>query len=311
MTTPNQKTSIAYLGPEGTFTEEAVLTQADLSEADHVLCRSHAEVLLLTEEGQTDFGFAAIENSIEGTVNVIQDALAFDTDLLIQREVVIPVTMNLLVKSGTNMGDLKQIVSYPHALAQVRRFIREQLSDAETIAANSTADAALLLAGSTDPTLGAIGTTLAAERYGLEVAAAGIEDHPGNQTRFVVLAKNGVPAPTGHDKTSIVVFQRADVPGSLLKILQEFAARSINLTKLESRPTRQGLGDYCFLLDLEGHIADELVADCLRNLKAKQANVKFMGSYPAAGDHDTVRAEATAAWIEAGKWVTGLRKNQV
>jgi len=239
---------------------------------------------------------------------VIQDTLAFDTNLLIQREVVIPISMNLLVNKGTSLADVKQVISYPHALAQVRTFIREQLPDVETIAANSTADAARLLGESGDPAQAAIGNALAAERYGLEVAAADIEDHEDNQTRFVLVAPNRVPAPTGYDKTSILVFQRADRPGSLLSILQEFAARSINLTKLESRPTRRGLGDYCFLFDLEGHIGEELVADCLKNIKAKQASVKFLGSYPAAsGPGETARSEATAAWTDAESWVSELR----
>ena len=299
--------SVAYLGPEGTFTEAAVLTQPDLATAEHVLCRSHSDVLFRTQEGEVDYGFAAIENSIEGTVNVIQDTLAFDADLLIQREVVIPITMNLLVRPGTDVSEVKQVFSYPHALAQVRTYIRESLPHAETIAANSTADAARMLAESGDAAQASVGTSLAAERYGLEVAVPGIEDHKGNQTRFVLVATRGIPAPTGHDKTSIVVFQRADRPGSLLTILQEFAARSINLTKLESRPTRQGLGDYCFLLDLEGHISDELVADCLKNLKAKQASVKFLGSYPAAGDHETARAETSAAVTDAEVWLEELR----
>lgn len=303
--------SVGYLGPEGTFTEQALLSQPDLAAAEHVLFRSHSDVLLRTQESAVDVGFCAIENSIEGTVNVIQDALAFETDLLIQREVVIPITMNLLVRPGVNLEDVKQVVSYPHALAQVRTFIRDHLPHAETIAANSTADAALTLADEGEATMAAVGTALAAERYGLEIAREGIEDHKGNQTRFVVLAREGVPHPTGHDKTSIVVFQRADRPGSLLSILQEFAARSINLTKLESRPTRQGLGDYCFLLDLEGHVADELVADCLKNLHAKQASVKFLGSYPAAGDHgEHVRAEAHEAWEQAESWVEALRAKQ-
>jgi prephenate dehydratase len=117
-----------------------------------------------------------------------------------------------------------------------------------------------------------------------------------------------VPARTGHDKTSIVVFQRADAPGSLLAILQEFAARSINLSKLESRPTKRSLGDYCFLIDLEGHIADEVVADALRSLHAKQASVKFLGSYPAAGEHGpSVRKKAQKRWTDAAAWVESLR----
>lgn len=311
-TSASSSPRIGYLGPEGTFTEQAILTQPDLAAATHVLCRSHADVLHRTQEGEVDFGFAAIENSIEGTVNVIQDALAFDADLLIQREVVIPITMNLLVRPGAALSDVTEVISYPHALAQVRTFIRDHLADADTVAANSTADAARLLAESGTPNQGAVGTALAAERYGLDIAAAGIEDHTGNQTRFVVVASEGIPAPTGHDKTSIVVFQRADRPGSLLTILQEFAARSINLSKLESRPTRQGLGDYCFLLDLEGHISDELVADCLKNLKAKQSAVKFLGSYPAAGEHgDDRRAEADAAWTDAESWLDQLRAKQL
>ncbi len=138
--------------------------------------------------------------------------------------------------------------------------------------------------------------------------AHAIEDHDDNATRFVLVARSGIPAPTGHDKTSIVVFQRADEPGSLLSILQEFAARGINLTKLESRPTRKGLGDYCFMIDLEGHLRDEVVADALRSLKAKQADVKFLGSYPAAGAHGAaVRQEANAAAEKATAWVEGLR----
>ncbi len=175
-------------------------------------------------------------------------------------------------------------------------------------ATNSTADAARTLAESGDGHTAAIGTAHAAEVYGLDVLASGIEDHPENATRFVVVSRDGVPAATGHDKTSIVVFQRADAPGSLLSILQEFAARAINLSKLESRPTKRGLGDYCFLIDLEGHLDDELVADALRNLKMKQTDVKFLGSYPAAGAHGpAVRREADLAWKRADEWLADLR----
>jgi prephenate dehydratase len=157
--------------------------------------------------------------------------------------------------------------------------------------------------------LAAICNALAAQIYGLDVLASEIEDHPENQTRFVLVGR-GVPAPTGHDKTSIVCFQRADRPGSLLSILQEFAARAINLTKLESRPTKRGLGDYCFFIDCEGHIADEVVADALRNLAAKQAEVKFLGSYPVGGPADVGvarRRAAGRAWRHAADWVESLR----
>src|SRR5207244_4191972 len=151
--------------------------------------------------------------------------------------------------------------------------------------------------------LGAICNVLAAEIYGLDVLATAIEDHPDNITRFVVVGR-GIPAATGHDKTTIVCFQRADRPGALLAILQEFAARAINLTKLESRPTKRGLGRYCFIIDLEGHIDDELVADCLRDLRSKLADVKYLGSYPAAGEHGpAVRRDAEAAWRTADDWI--------
>ena len=137
--------------------------------------------------------------------------------------------------------------------------------------------------------------------------ASEIEDHPENETRFVLVGR-GVPAPTGHDKTSIVCFQREDRPGSLLAILQEFAARAINLTELESRPTKRGLGQYCFFIDIEGHLGDELVADCLRNLAAKQAEVKFLGSYPVAGAAGPARRQAASeAWRTASDWVDTLR----
>jgi len=139
------------------------------------------------------------------------------------------------------------------------------------------------------------------------VLASEIEDHPENQTRFVLVG-HGIPAPTGHDKTTIVCFQRQDRPGSLLAILQEFAARAINLTKLESRPTKRSLGDYCFFIDFEGHVDQELVADCLRDLRARQAEVKFLGSYPVAGDDSHQRRRAvTKAWRDAASWVDDLR----
>jgi len=299
---------VGYLGPAGTFTESALLTQTDLAAAEHILFRSHSDVLHNTSSGLVDFGFCAIENAIEGTVNVVQDTLAFDSELMIQREVVIPITMNLLVQSGTSLNEVEKVISYPHALAQVRAFLRNNLPDAELEAANSTAHAAQMLAESSSSKIAAVGTSLAADRYGLEIAAESIEDHQGNKTRFILIAKDGIPAPTGHDKTSVVVFQQSDKPGSLLAILQEFAARSINLTKLESRPTREALGNYCFFLDLEGHIADSVMADCLKTLQTKDIRVKFLGSYPAAGEQaEEVRKESNDALDKAQSWLDSIR----
>jgi prephenate dehydratase len=204
---------------------------------------------------------------------------------------------------------VKKVLSFPHAVAQCREFLGRKLPDADFRAANSTSDAAREVSKSRRSDQAAICNALAADIYGLDVLASAIEDHPDNVTRFVVVGR-GVPGPTGHDKTTIVCFQRADRPGSLLAILQEFAARAINLTKLESRPTKRNLGDYCFFIDIDGHIADELVADALRNLAAKQANVKFLGSYAVGGVGEATvhrRRAASREWRTATAWIEELR----
>lgn len=298
---------LAYLGPAGTFTEQALNSQADLLNYTLTPTTSIPEVLRMVGDGRADFGFVAIENSIEGSVNITQDTLTFDTDLLIQREVISEIKLNLLAHAGVGLGDVEMVLSFPHAIAQCRTWLAENLPEAATGAANSTADAARQVAEDRPPATAAIATSRAAQAYGLEILVPDIEDHPENETRFVLVAAEGVPAPSGHDKTSLVVFQDADRPGSLLGILQEFAARSINLTRLESRPTKQGLGDYCFLIDLEGHVADEVVADCLRNLHMKNGRVKFLGSYPAASDDGGIRDQASEASREADQWLDDLR----
>ncbi|HEX2064099.1 MAG TPA: prephenate dehydratase [Acidimicrobiales bacterium] len=302
-------TRVAFLGPPGTFTEEALLTQADLAASELVPMRSMPEVLAAAQQGEADFGFVALENSIEGTVNVSLDTLIFDADLLIQREVVLPVSLNLLAPPGTRLHDIRRVVSFPHATAQCREWFARELPGVEFIASNSTADAVQEVGKQRPEATAAVGTALAAELYGLEVLAADIEDHPDNATRFVLVAGSGIPAPTGHDKTSIVCFQYADRPGSLHAILGQFSARNINLTKLESRPTKRGLGNYCFIIDLEGHVDDEVVADCLRDLHAQLAGVKFLGSYAAAGEHGaSIRRDAEQSWKEADAWIRALRR---
>lgn len=302
-----QTKRVAFLGPPGTFTEEALLSQADLAAGELVPIRSIAEVIAAVEQGEADIGVVPIENAIEGSVNVTLDTLGFDSDLLIQREVVLSISLNLCAKPGTALSDIKAVISMPHAVAQCREWLAAKLPGVEVGAANSTAEAAQHVARARATSRAAISTALAAKLYGLDVLAADIEDHPENQTRFVVISR-GVPPRTGHDKTSIVVFQSQDRPGSLLAILQEFAARAVNLTKLESRPTKRGLGNYCFFIDCEGHIADELVADVLRNLAAKHT-VKFLGSYPVAGEGggEAKRKAAGKAWKAATAWVDDLR----
>ena len=300
---------MGFLGPFGTFTEQAVRSQPDLGRGELVAFRSVPDVLDAVASGDLDFGVVPIENSIEGTVNFTQDALSFDYELLIQREVVLNIEHCLMAMPGTSIAEITSVLSIPVATAQCHRYLRENVGNAEIHAANSTADAAKTVAANAVAGVAAIAPRNAAALYGLNILATDIADHEGNQTRFVVVGKSGVPTPTGHDITGIVVFQRADEPGSLISILQEFAARRVNITNLLSRPTKDGgLGDYCFVMYLEGHIADELVADALRALHAKQGGVKFLGSYPAHSSHvHTAREHADSRWQQADDWVEQMR----
>lgn len=306
--TPNPAATIGYLGPQGTFTEQALVGEADLAAMQMRPQGSIVEVLRAAERGDVDYGFAAIENMIEGSVNATLDTLAFESEaLLIQREVVININLNLLVHPGVALGDIAHVRSYPVAYAQCRRYLADSLGHAAIEATNSTADAARELAESGRLDTAAIAPARAGEVYGLDVLAADIEDHPENQTRFVLVGRDGITAPSGHDKTSILIYQREDAPGSLVGILQEFAARSINLTRLESRPTRKGLGDYCFLIDCEGHISDEVVGDALRNIQMKQGTVKFLGSYPSAYGTAEVQEANREGVAQADAWLSDLR----
>ncbi|MDA3033142.1 MAG: prephenate dehydratase [Actinomycetota bacterium] len=297
---------IGFLGPRGTFTEQALRSQPDLAGDELVPMRTFVDVLRATQNGEVDLGFVAIENAIEGTVNVTLDTLAFDTNLLIQREVVLDIEMNLMARPGTALEDITVVSSHPVANAQCRQFLQTKLPDIEIVPANSTAEAAQQAADR--PGAAALGPAIAGETYGLEIIAADVADLTQNQTRFILVAPLGVPSPTGHDKSSIVLTARGDRPGSLVAILHEFSARNINLSKLTSRPARTTLGNYCFIIDINGHIAEEVVANCLRNVRAKHADVKFLGSYPAAGiSAAETRAEASEAWVEASIWVQSLQ----
>ncbi len=300
--------SIGFLGPEGTFTEEALLTQQDYARGAPVAFATLSDVIEAVGSGAVDLGFVPIENAIEGTVNATVDSLVFDIDLLIQREVVIDVHLALMALPGCQLADVRRVLSFPVATAQCRHFLAGHLPEVDVVPTNSTAESARILGQQRPAGTAALAPALAAQLYGLEVLQAAVEDHAGNQTRFVSIARRGVPEPTGHDKTSIVCFQRDDHPGSLHAILSEFAARSINLTKLESRPAKRGLGHYCFLVDLQGHVADPVVADCLQVLHADLADVKFLGSYPAAGTHaPTMRRQAGEAWRQAASWMEEIR----
>lgn len=304
---------VGFFGPFGTFTEQALLTQPDLAAGELIPFRTVPDVLDAVESGAVDLGFVPIENSIEGTVNFTQDALAFDHELLIQREVVLDIEHCLVALPGTQLSDVQVVLSIPVATAQCHHYLRATLPDAEVRAATSTAEAARTLSASPTPGVAAIAPRNAATLYGLDVLATDIADHGSNQTRFVLVGKQHIPQPTGHDRTALVVYQRANQPGSLISILQEFAARRINLSNLLSRPTKRGgLGDYCFIVYADGHVADELLADVMRSLHSKQGAVKFLGSYPAAGEHaHSAREHADARWREADDWVESLRADIV
>lgn len=288
------------------------MSQADLANARHLPLASFREVLDAVDKAKADIGLVALENSIEGTVNVTLDQLIFAHDLWIVRELQLEVAQSLIGLRGARLGQVKKVVSMPVATAQCRTWLSGNLAGAEEEATSSTADAVRQVAEAQDPHIAAIGTSRAAVLYGLEVLASDIEDHDGNTTRFAVVARPdwGIPAPTGHDKTSIVCFQSSDHPGSLHTILGQFAARNLNLVKLESRPTKKALGEYCFVIDVQGHVADEVVADCLRDLHATLPAVKFLGSYPAAGDDGEQRRQAASeAWRAADSWIRDVRSH--
>jgi prephenate dehydratase len=293
---------VGYLGPEGSFSHQAVNS---LTGVEPVAYPSIEDLLGAVALGELDQALVPIENSLEGTVSATIDGLVFDYDLVILQEIVLPIHLHLLARPGVALEDVKSVRSYVHALAQVRSFVHER--GLETVQTTSTSQAARDVAESSEP-WGAVGSSLASELFGLKVVAADIEDHPDNATRFVLVGRDVVAAPTGHDRSTIVCFQDADRPGSLYAILGRFAARDINLTKLESRPTKQALGDYCFVIEFEGHVADNVVADCLADLQAHLAKVKFLGSYPVTGEGASSRREEVAdARRSADAWIESIR----
>lgn len=266
----------AFLGPSGTFSEEALFSLG-IEGLEPVPCISIDEVFEAVERGKADAGIVPIENSVEGSVNATLDALAFDTTLEIQTELVLDVHHALITGPGVDLEQVRSIASHPQATAQCRRWLTRHMPGREIVAANSTAEA--VQRSVDDPRVAAVGTRLAAELYGAEVREAAIEDYAGNQTRFVVVGR-GVQPRTGRDKTSLALFLQADKPGALLMILSEFAYGEVNLTKIQSRPTKRALGEYMFFVDLEGHSEDANVKTALDCLRLKLREVKVLGSYP-------------------------------
>ncbi|MBU2563081.1 MAG: prephenate dehydratase [Actinobacteria bacterium] len=273
------KKKIAYLGPPGTFTEEALdKFIKDLSQVKKISFPTVAEVIKSVDRGEADEGLVPMENSIEGSVNITQDILTFESEAKIIGEVTIPVKHSLIGKKNIKLDNIKKVISHPHATAQCRKFLSTNLKGAEIIAANSTAEAVKILKEENDD-IAAIGTKTAAKIYDLEIIENDIEDNKDNKTRFVFIG-NSIQPKTGNDKTSIVCFLKEDRPGSLYNILKEFACRNINLARLESRPAKKDLGDYVFMIDLDGHLHDENIFEAIEVLRKGVYLVKILGSYP-------------------------------
>ncbi len=270
------KKNIAYLGPPGTNTEQAALKYD--SEANLIPFPSVAAVASAVDTGIAGEGVVPIENSLEGSVNDTLDLLIHESTLLIRQELVLNIENHLLVKPGTPPAGLKVIFSHPQALAQCRRFLERCYPKAQMVAALSTAAAVEQMMSSAEPAA-AIANYRAAELYGAQILARNIQDRSPNVTRFVVLAAQD-HQPTGRDKTSLAFTFDEDRPGLLYEVLAEFAKQSINLAKIESRPSKEALGRYVFLVDLEGHRQDKLISRVLDEVKMKTSFFKIMGSYP-------------------------------
>lgn len=267
---------LAHLGPPGTFGEEAAL--AYRPDAELLPLSSHAAVAKAVESGEADEGVMAIENLLNGSVAETLDILIHDTSLRIQRELLLPVVHNLAVKPGTRMEDVRVVYSHPAAFSQCREYIEQHLPEVQLEAALSTAQAVELALESKVPA-GAISTLRAAKLHGAEVLAKGIQDTDLNATRFVVVGK-GEQSPTGRDRTSIAFRFSDDRPGLVARVMNEFADRSINCSKFESRPTRETFGEYIFLIDFEGHATDAECRAALDAIRPMCAELKVFGSYP-------------------------------
>jgi prephenate dehydratase len=303
---------LAYLGPQGTFTEAALL-RMPISQGAHLIAAQSVNAALdLVRTGQVVGALVPIENSVEGSVATTLDELSHGEVLEIVDEIAIPVEFGLLVRPGTTLADIKRVATHPHAHAQCLEWLRENLPGVHVLPAMSTAAAAAELVDGANYEA-AICSTAAAAHYGLEIIADGIGDNDVAWTRFVMVRKPGQAQPsTGHDKTTLSLFIHQDHPGALLEILTEFAVRGVNLTRIESRPTKKQLGDYFFSIDCEGHIDDERVGEALMGLHRICADVKYLGSYPRSDvGIASVKAEVSdRAFQQADVWLSAVRERK-
>jgi prephenate dehydratase len=267
----------AFLGPRGSFSEEAALARAETDQL--VAFSSFPALVSAVETGLADEAVLPIENSIEGAVSTTLDLLIHETALRIAGELALPVRHFLVTRPGVHLEDVRVVTSHPQALGQCRRFLDRCMPGVEQVAALSTSGAVKDVAEGADDHRAAIGTARAAELYGGTILAHDIQDVHTNVTRFVVLARDDA-LPTGNDKTSLAFRVRENVPGALHAILAELAVENLQMTKIESRPSKGWLGDYVFLIDFEGHRQDERVARVLENIRDRCSILKIFGSYP-------------------------------
>ena len=303
---------IAYFGPQGTFTEQAAQAFArQLGDTcELVPVETVPLAFAAVREGRADAACVPVENSVEGAVSATMDALAEDTPLVVVAEAVLPIRFSVLVRPGTAAADIRTVASHPHALAQVRTWLDDNLPDARPLAATSTAAAAVaVLNGEFDA---AVCAPVAADHYPLEVFATDIADVSDALTRFFLLRKPGtLPEPTGADRTTVLAVA-ADRPGELAGILAELSLREINLSRIESRPTKGKLGEYRFHLDLDGHIAQQRVGDALAALHRRCHDVRFLGSYPMADATPATVSEDNAdpKYVSAAEWLAAVRAGE-
>jgi len=270
-----QHLRIAYLGPEGTFSQAAAFKHFGHA-VSNVPCATIDEVFRAVETGRADYAVAPVENSSEGAVSRTLD-LIVGSSLKICGEVLLPIHQNLLRKSG-GLAGITKVYSHAQSLAQCQHWLNQNLPQAERMPVSSNAEAARLASG--EPSSAAIAGEIAAETYGLDIVVPRIEDEPNNTTRFLVMADHDA-SPSGHDKTSLVI-SAANVPGAMVKLLQPLADAGVSMTKFESRPARGANWEYLFFVDLEGHREDAVVANVLKEITTRSAMLKVLGSYPAA-----------------------------
>jgi prephenate dehydratase len=276
---------VGYLGPDGTVSHEALLSSPGSDTFELVPQPTLHDAVIAVHAGTVDRALVPIENSLEGSVNPTLDAIAFETeDVVIVGELRWPVHLHLVAAGPLAFEEIRLVVSHPQASGQCARFLRETLPGVPVMAAPSTADAVRQVAGGFESGAAAIGTRGAADRYGCAVLRDDVEDDPGSETRFVWIARSGTEAEVADRSKTALVFWGAGSagPGWLVRCLAEFAERDVNLTRIESRPRRQRLGEYMFFLDLDGHVADPAVAAAVDGLRAHADVVRILGSFPAA-----------------------------